>query len=68
MGYDHQAPAQQAQRDEPFFSVAEAVVLKRDARPGKHPAGILEAEAMLGEVLSVLRLVPFVFIPASRVV
>jgi hypothetical protein len=62
MGYDNQTPGQQAQSDEPFFPVGEAVVLERDARPGKHLLGILEAEeAMLGDVLKVLRFVSFVF-------
>jgi hypothetical protein len=52
MGDDNQTPGQQAQSDEPFFSIAEAVVFECDARPGKHLFGILEAEAMLGDVLS----------------
>jgi hypothetical protein len=61
MGYDNQPPGQQAQSDKPFFPVAEAVIFERDARPGKHLFGILEAEAMLGGVLPALRFVPFVF-------
>jgi hypothetical protein len=42
-------------------TVVETVIFERDARPGKHPFGILEAQAMLCEVLPVLRFVPFVF-------
>src|ERR1035437_10274752 len=47
MSDDNQPPGQQAQSDEPFFPVVEAVILERHARPGKHLYGILEAEAML---------------------
>jgi hypothetical protein len=47
MSDDNQPPGQQAQSDEPFFPVVEAVILERHARPGKHLFGILEAEAML---------------------
>jgi hypothetical protein len=61
MSYDHQTPGQQAQSDEPIFPVSKTVVFERDARPGKYLFGILEAQAMLGEVLPVLRLVPLVF-------
>ena len=61
MGDDHQAPGQQAQSDQPLFSVVEAVIFERDARPGKDLLGILEAEAMLSEVLPILRIVSFVF-------
>src|ERR1035437_10519578 len=51
MGYDNQTPGQQAQSDEPFLPIAEAIIFERDARPGKHLVGILEAEAMPGDVL-----------------
>jgi hypothetical protein len=60
MGYDNQTPGQQAQGDEPLFAVIEPLVFESDARLGKYLLGILEAEAMLGEVLPFLRLVPFV--------
>jgi len=58
MGYDNQTAGQQAQSDAPFFPVGEAVVFERDARPGEHLFSIFEAEAMLGEVLPVLRFRP----------
>src|SRR6202158_6144940 len=61
MGYDNQTPGKQAQSDEPVLPVSEAVVFKRDARPGQHLFDIREAEAMLGSGLPVLRIVPFVF-------
>ena len=61
MGYDNQPSGQQTQSDEPFFPVLETVILERDARPGKHLCGILEAEAVLCEVLPVLGFVLFVF-------
>jgi len=61
MGYDNQTPSQQAQSDEPFFAVSKKVVFDGDARPCKHLLGILKAEAVLGDVRPVLRLVPFVF-------
>jgi hypothetical protein len=61
MGYDNQAPGQQAQSDEPFFPIAEAVIFERDTRSGKNLLSILEAEAMFGEILSILRLIPLVF-------
>jgi hypothetical protein len=61
MGYDNQTPSQQAQSDEPFFAVSKTVVFEGDARPCKHLLGILKAEAVLGDVRPVLRLVPFVF-------
>ena len=61
MGYDNQTPSQQAQSDGPFFAVSKTVVFEGDARPGEHLLGILKAEAMLGEILPILRLVPFVF-------
>jgi len=51
MSYDNQAPSQQAQSDEPLFSVAESVVLESDATPCKHLFGILETETMFGKVL-----------------
>lgn len=54
-------PASKSQSDKPFLPVAEAVVFERNARPVKHLFGILEAETMLGDVLPVLRFVPFVF-------
>src|SRR5271157_4853095 len=60
MGYDDQTPIEQAQGDEPLLSVGEAIIFERNARPSKHLLGIREAKAMLGEVLPVLRLVPFV--------
>jgi hypothetical protein len=58
-------PVQQAQGDKPLFPVREAIVFESDARSGKHLLGILETEAMLGEVLPLLKLVPFVFHPCS---
>jgi hypothetical protein len=61
MGYDNRTPSQQAQSDEPFFAVSKTVVFEGDARPCKHLLGILKAEAVLGDVRPVLRLVPFVF-------
>src|SRR5437588_7604766 len=61
VGYDNQAPGQQAQGDETFFPISKAVVFEGDARPGKDLLGILEAETVLSEVLLFLRLVPFVF-------
>src|SRR3984885_7472451 len=33
MGYDNQAPSQQAQSDEPFFAVSKTVVFEGDASP-----------------------------------
>jgi hypothetical protein len=60
MGYDHQTPSQQAQSDEPFFSVGEAIIFEGDARPGKNPVCVLKAEAMLGEVRSVFGIIPLV--------
>src|ERR1700682_4518778 len=66
MGYDNQTPGQQAQSDEPIFAVGESVVFEGNAGPGKYLLGILEAEAMLGDVLPVLRLVPVVFHSISR--
>jgi len=68
MGYDHQTPGQQAQGDEPLFPLSKAVVFEGDARPGKYLLGILEAEAMLGQVLPFLRLVPFVFHSVSNAI
>src|SRR5260370_30680640 len=67
MCYPPQPPGQQAQSDEPFLPVAEAIIFEGDARPGKHLFGILEAEAMLGDVFPVLRLVPFVFHSSFKV-
>jgi hypothetical protein len=61
VGYNNQPSGQQAQSDKPLLPVVETIVFERDARPGKHEFGILEAEAMLGCVLPALRLVPFVF-------
>jgi hypothetical protein len=43
-----------------FFSVLEPLVLERDAGPSKHLFGVLESQAVLGEILLVLRLIPFV--------
>src|ERR1019366_5286437 len=68
MGYDNQPPGQQAQSNEPFFPVSKAVVFEGDARPGKHLICILEAKAMLGEVLPVLGVVPFVLHSRSTTV
>jgi hypothetical protein len=58
-GYDNQTPSQQAQSDEPFFAVSKTVVFEGDARPCKYLLGILKAEAVLGDVRPVLRLIPF---------
>jgi hypothetical protein len=66
MGDNNQTPGQQAQSDEPFFTVGKTVVLEGHARPGKHLLGILKAEAMLGEVLPVLFVTPFVFHSISQ--
>src|SRR5580704_8671296 len=66
MGYDHQMPREQTQSDEPRFAISEPVVPEGDARPGKHMLCILKAEAMLGEVLSVLFVVPLVFHSISK--
>jgi hypothetical protein len=52
VGHDNQPSGQQTQSDKPFFPILETVVFKRDARPGKHLCGILEAQAVLGEVRS----------------
>jgi hypothetical protein len=60
MGYDNQPSGQQAQSDQPLFPVVETVVLERDTRSGKQQSGILEAEAVLGEVLPVFGFVPLV--------
>lgn len=60
----NQPASQQPQRDEPSFPTIEAVIFERDARPGKHQLGILETEAMLCEVLPLLRIVPFVLQPS----
>src|SRR5712692_9558564 len=60
VGYNDQPAGEQTQRDEPFFSIVEAVVLERDARPGKHPLGVFEAQAVLGEVTAVLRFISLV--------
>lgn len=60
MGYYDQTPGQQAQRDQPFFPVSKTVVFEGDAGARKNLVGILEAEAMLGEVLPVFRVIPFV--------
>src|ERR1019366_5397987 len=60
MGDDNQTSSQQAQSNEPFFPVSKAVVFEGDARSRKYLVGILEAEAMLGDVLPILPLVPFV--------
>src|ERR1700686_5119198 len=66
VGYNHQTPGKQAQCDEPFFAVGESVVFESDARPGKYLFRILKAEAVLGDVLAVLRLVPFVVHSVSQ--
>src|ERR1700685_4304251 len=60
MGDDQHAPGEQAQGDKPFLSIVEAAILEGDARSGKHVFGVLDVQAMLGEVATVLRLVPFV--------
>jgi hypothetical protein len=60
MRYYDQPPGQQAQSDQPFLPVIKAAVFERDARPGKHLLGILEADAMLGDVPPILPFVPFV--------
>jgi hypothetical protein len=60
VGYDNEPPGQQAQSDKPFFPIIETVVFERDARAGKHPFGVLEAQAMLCEIRPVLRFIPFV--------
>jgi len=56
MRYNNQTPGQQAQSDEPFFAISKTVVFEGDARPGKNLLGIFKAEAMLGDILLVLRL------------
>src|ERR1035437_4904237 len=61
VGHDNQPSGQQTQSDKPFFPVLETVILERDARSGKHLCGILEAQAVLCEILPVLRFVPLVF-------
>ena len=61
MGHDNQPSGQQTQSDKPFFPVLETVIFERDARSGKHLCGILEAQAVLGEILPALRFVPLVF-------
>jgi hypothetical protein len=61
VGHDNQSSGQQTQSDKPFFPILETVIFERDARPGKHVYGILEAEAVLGEILPVLGFVLFVF-------
>jgi hypothetical protein len=58
-GYDNQTPSQHTQSDEPFFAVSKTVVFEGDARPCKYLLGILKAEAVLGDVRPVLRLIPF---------
>src|SRR4029077_16566390 len=68
VGYDNQTAGQQAQSDKPFFAIGESIVFEGDAGPGKYLLGILKAEAMLGEVLPVLRLVPVVFHSISRLI
>jgi len=40
-------------------AIEKTVVFERDARPRKHPFGVLEAQAVLCEVRPVLRFVPF---------
>src|ERR1035437_4390782 len=52
VGHDNQPSGQQTQSDQPFFPVLETVIFERDARPGKHLCGILEGQAMLGEILA----------------
>jgi hypothetical protein len=61
MCYHNQTPGQQTEGDEAFFTVGKAVVFEGDATSRKHLLGILEAQAMFGEVLPSLLLVPFVF-------
>jgi hypothetical protein len=63
MGYDQHAPVKQSQGDEPLLSIIEAAVLEGDTRSGKHLFGVFKAQAMLGEVPAVLRLIPFVSHP-----
>jgi hypothetical protein len=63
MGYDDHAPSKQAQGDKPFLSIVEAAILESDAGSGKHLFGVVEIQAMLGEVAAVLRLVPLVSHP-----
>jgi hypothetical protein len=49
-----------AQGNESRFAVVEAGIFERDARPGEHGVCIIKAEAVLGQVLLALCLVPFI--------
>src|SRR5258708_36201138 len=48
VGDHHQPPGEQTQRDEPFFSIVEAVIHECDTRPGKHLLGVRKLQAVLG--------------------
>jgi hypothetical protein len=63
VGYYNQPSGEQAQSDEPFFSIVETIILESDARPGKHLFGVSEMQAVFCEVTVVLRLVPLVSQP-----
>jgi len=58
MGDHHKAAFEKAKRDVALFAVLKPVVLKRETRPGEHSVRIVEAEAVLREVISVLPLKP----------
>ena len=60
MGDHHKAAFEKAKRDVALFAVLKPVVLKRETRPGEHAVRIVEAEAVLREVISVFPLIPFV--------
>ncbi len=60
MGDHNQATCQQAQRDQPLLPIIETVIFECDARPVKDVFRVLEAQAMLREVLPAFLLDPFV--------
>ena len=49
-----------AQGDEARFAVVEAGIFECHARPGEHGFCVIKAEAVLGQVLVVLGVIPFV--------
>src|ERR1035441_5246518 len=60
VGDDYQASREQAQRDQPRFSIIETIVFESDTWPGEYLFRILKAQAVFGEVTAILRLVPLV--------
>ena len=60
MGDHNETSGQQAQCDQPLFSVIVAIILEGDASAGKYSRGILEPEPVLHEILPVLGFIPFV--------